>query len=261
MEEEPPEDPEVFEPEAPRQRIFVRPFLAPAGAPWDQGRAAGLEARLGAPLPLAEIVYQVQRLEPWRPGRPARFAAFYARARDVGEALEEVVEVDGQARAVRFVSARVQARKAQGAIALALLLGMLAASVGTAFAYALVARGADAERLESLTPAVAGKARLAKALDRQRRESRALENGGVRGLALSDYLSDLAWASAAKAPGARIDAVHWDHGLMAVEAHGDQPPFAAGDRQVTKVPKPIRPGLWLWGVEPAAHRSLGAGQP
>ncbi|HEX7761129.1 MAG TPA: hypothetical protein VF459_16605 [Caulobacteraceae bacterium] len=241
------------------QKVFVRPFSVVAGAPWDQARAAGLEARLGAPLPLAEVVYQLQRLDPWRPGRPARFAAFYVRSRDVGEALEATLQVDGRRRQVRFVSAREQARKARGVVSLALGLGLaLAATLGS-IAVALSVR-ADAEgRLANLAPALAAKMKLAKTLDRERKQSQALEIAGLRGRALSDYLSDLAWASAAKAPGSRIDALHWDHGLMAVEAHGDAAPFVAGERQISKIDKPLRPGVWLWGVSSAGHRGPARG--
>jgi hypothetical protein len=62
----------------------------------------------------------------------------------------------------------------------------------------------------------------------------------------------MAWAGAAKAPAAHIDALHWERGYMAVEVRGDTPPFANPDRAVLKADKPSRPGVWLWGVEPAA---------
>ncbi len=253
-EDEPPEA------SAQEPKVHARQFAAPAGAPWDQARAARLEARLGAPLPLAELVYQLRRLEPWRPGRPARFAAFYARSRDVGELLEAVVEVAGRPLAVRFVSASAQSRKARGLIAVALGVGVALAAVAGAVTLALSVRSDAEERLTSLEPALAAKTRLARALERQSKESRALETGGLRGRALSDYLSDVAWASAAKAPGARIDALHWDHGLMAVEAHGDTSPFV-GNREVTRIDKPLRPGLWLWGVAPASRTGLGHRDP
>jgi hypothetical protein len=246
-------------PPPPEPKVFVRQFATPAGAPWDQTRAAGLEARLGAPLPLAEVVYQLQRLDPWRPGRPARFAAFYVRAGHVGEMLEATVEVDGRARSVRFASGRVQARKARQALYVALALGLTAAATMAAVTVALSARGGAADRLAALEPQLEAKIRAGKALEQQHRDSRALELAGLRGRALSDYLDDLAWAAAAKTPEARINAVHWDHGLLAVEARGDAAPLAAGERQITKVEKPLRPGLWLWGVGPTTSKGAGRG--
>lgn len=241
---------EALEDDRTEQKVLVRQFSTPAGAPWDQVKTATLEARLGAPLPLTEVVWRLQRLEPWRPGRPARFAAFYARAREIGERLETVVEVDGRPVAVHFTSNREQARRARAVAMVGLAVGLVAAATAGSVFVAVSVRGDASDQLAALEPLLAAKTRLAATLERQRHDSRALEAGGLRGRALSDYLSDLAWASAAKAPGARIDALHWDHGLMAVEAHSDAAPFAAGDRVVTKLDKPLRPGVWLWGVSP-----------
>jgi hypothetical protein len=242
-------------------KVFVRQIATPAGPPWDQDRAARLEARLGAPMPIAEVAWRLRRLEPWRPGAGGRFAAFYVRAGEVGDGLTSTVEVDGRPAEITFTSGRVQAQQLRRLTTLALSAAVVCAVLGAAVTLALAKRAETADRLASLEAIVQAKARQARAADRQRREDRALEMGGLRGRALGDYLNDLAWASSAKAPGARIDAVHWDHALMAVEAHGDTSPFTASDRAASRIDKPLRPGVYLWGVGQPSRAALPSEAP
>jgi hypothetical protein len=68
---------------------------------------------------------------------------------------------------------------------------------------------------------------------------------------MDDLVKSLAWASTAKAPQARIEGLHWDHGFMAAEVRGDEAPFQRLDRPVQKSARPARPGVWLWGVAPS----------
>ncbi|MDR3511015.1 MAG: hypothetical protein P4L73_05235 [Caulobacteraceae bacterium] len=258
-------DDERLEPAAPPQaepKVFSKTISTPPGAPWDQARAAGLEARVAAPLPLGEVVYRLRRLEAWTPGRPARHAAFYVRARDVGEGFETTVQVDGRHIKVSFLSPAEQARRARRS----LMLFSVAAAAGlllfVAVAAAIAGRVSTEARLSALEQTAAARVRAAKAYERLKVQTRLLNAAGARGSSLADYLADLAWATAAKAPAAHIDALHWQHGYMGVEVRGDAAPFAAPDRTVIKADRPIRPGLWLYGVAPAARGSaVSAARP
>jgi len=58
--------------------------------------------------------------------------------------------------------------------------------------------------------------------------------------------------SAARTPDARIEALHWDHGLLAVEARGEYPPIAGSGPPPERSSKPVRPGVWLWGLKTGA---------
>jgi hypothetical protein len=194
-------------------------------------------------------------LDRWSPRRPGRHVAFYVRARDVGEGFETSVEVDGRAVKVRFLSPAKQARRARRSeLFLAGAVGACLIVVG-AFATAITVRENAETRLASLEQIGTAKLRAAKAYDRLKVQTRALDAAGVRSSRLSNYLSDLAWATAAKAPSAHIDALHWQHGYMGLEVRGDTAPFGASDRTVIKSDRPIRPGLWLYGVAPAAQRA------
>ena len=59
--------------ERPQPQVLVRVIVTPPGAPWEQARAAKLDAQHGAPLPISELIHQLRRLAPWAPGRPGRY--------------------------------------------------------------------------------------------------------------------------------------------------------------------------------------------
>lgn len=248
----------ILEPVGPK--VFARSISAPPGPPWDQARAARLEARLGAPLPLGEVVFRLYRLEAWGFGRVARYAAAYVRARDIKTALDTVVEIDGRRLRVRFISAAEQRRRARsfGFVAGAAVISVLA--LGLALTTALTVRSDAAFRLDGLDQQAAVRLREVGRLEALKDQTIRLNLADVKGESLGDYLRDLGWAAQAKTPGAHINSIHWEHGLMIVEVRGDGPPFTQTDRTVVKAAKPVRSGVWLWGVGPAgvaAPRSSG----
>ena len=244
---EPPEPP--TEPKA-APKVFVRTLLTPPGMPWEQSRTAELDARLSSPLPAGDVVYQLRRLEAWRPGSPARFAAFYVLARDVDGRLETQAQVDGRDVRVVFESREVAARRAKllGAVGLGSGVVVFALVLVTGLA---VGRRAELEgKLAAAEQLADSKLRSASSKARLKAQEQALRSWRDKGLPMSDILADLAWISGAKASGVRIDGVHWDHDLLAVEAPGGQPPLVVfGDRKLQRSAKPIRPGVFLWAVQ------------
>jgi hypothetical protein len=251
-------------PEPPGPTIFARSIAVPAGAPWDQRRAATLDAKLGAPLPLSDVVYKLWRLEAWAFRRPSRFAVAYVRAREIGDRFDATAIVDGRAIRVRLYSIRGQARRARvigiavGAAIVSVLL------VGGTVAQALATHAEVNTKLAGVEATLAVLEREADTLDRLKDQTRWLNASHVQGQSLNAALSDLAWASAAKNPAAHIDAIHWERGLMGITVRGDAAPLAETERSEIKVAKPLRPGVWLWGVGPAAaaarSSSVGAGR-
>lgn len=241
--------------EPPEPKVFTRTISAPPGAPWEQRKAATLEARIGAPLPLRELEFQVVRMDRWRPGQASKFAAFYVRTRDVGRRFSAEAIVDGQPVEAVFVGRGERASAARKtAIFAAAAVGGLALGA-ISLTVALSARHGAEAQLEELERLVRQKAALARAAEAERREAKALDQAGMAGRSLYGYLTDLDWASAAKTPTARIDAIHWDRGAIAVEARGDDPPFAEQGRHLTRMDKPLRPHVWLWGVGPGSPQA------
>jgi len=235
--------------------IFTRSFSVPAGLPWEQTRAAQLDARHGAPLPIEDAMSQIRRLDRWMPGRSGRFAAMYIRTRDFVGPFEANVEVDGSIVRVAFGATRRTGPTWSPHFRNGNLIAWLAASgtlatVSVGVSLSLAARseiGAELDQLEQLL------ARQAVATDRLHRERdlvQALSVAPGAGHRADQALADLAWASAGRSPDGRIVAVHWDHGLLAVETRGEATPFASSRRAVQRADRPVRPGVWLWAVSP-----------
>lgn len=247
---EPVETSENLEPaQSTNSKIFIRTLSVPPGAPWEQSRAARLDTRLGAPLPIGELVWRLQRLTPWRPGASSRWAVFYARIQDVGDRLSAALEVEGRPFRVTFVPLAEQARAARRGIFVALGVGVACVMVVAAVLSALAARSAANDRLETVEQLAALHLGEAQKEARIRDQERALDAEGMRGRSLDTFLRDLAWVSTAKAPNARIQALHWDHGYTAVEVRGDEEPFTRVDRGVRRSNKVLGRDVRLWGVD------------
>jgi hypothetical protein len=253
----PPEASPEAGPEPPQ--VFVRTFTTPVGLPWDQARAAQLEARHGAPLPIAELAHQLRRLEGWSYARPGRFAVFYVRRRDFKQPFETTLDVDGAAVRVAFGRRRRlaagQMDQLRGAAVVGAGLALAAVVVTAACVQASNVRAEAEARLERLEREAAAKLRLANRLGADREIRRALAAAQGASGTPEQVLRDLAWVTRARTPEARIVAVHWEQGLLAIEARGKAPPVSAIDREIVRSDKPLPSGLWLWGVGP-----IGAGE-
>jgi hypothetical protein len=234
--------------EALSPQVFSRGFSVPAGAPWEQARAAQLEVRHGSPLPISELSWRLRRLGGWGPGRPGRYVVFYVRNREFAEPFETTVAVEGELHRVSFGSAGEQLRRARRMAVLGVLVGALVVALGAGLVAGLNARARAASQLETLERLADLKTRQAGKLQLRLAQERELQTAVGAAGTLDDVISDLTWASAAKAPDARIAAFHWDHGLLAVESRGEASPFLPSDRQVERVARPIRPGIWLWAA-------------
>lgn len=250
------------EPVAPTQpQVFVRVFVTPPGAPWEQTKAADLEARHGAPLPIADLLFRVRRLAKWAPGRPGRFAVFYIRAQEFREPFETEVDVDGQPVKVAFGASAGQLEQIkQIGLAVGVLVAV-GAILGGGFMLALTARAELNTQIEALEMQSQQRLRAAQAYQKQKDLAQSLEVAVGRSGRMRDVVADLAWVATSKAPEARIIAVHWERGVLAVEARGEVAPFAAPDRRVERLEKPLRPGVWLWGVSHRGTDGLVSAEP
>jgi hypothetical protein len=246
-------------PEVSGATVFVRTISTPPGLPWEQARMADLDARSGAPLPLSDVVYRLGRLESWRPGRASRYFACYVRAREVGERLRASAMVDGRPVTLEFVSSAERARGLRRAAAIAAASAVTGLLVVAALVSALTVRSGSEARLKQIDSAIDARLRQARLIEGLVVQTGLLNAAHVRDQSVSDFLGDLAWVSRSRTPGAHIDILHWNHGYMGMETRGDTPPLGLVDRPVVKADRPLRPGVWLWGVgPPAAGPSLGA---
>jgi hypothetical protein len=221
-------------PTASKSEPFVRTFEIPPAAPWEQHQAADLEAMHGSPLPPGDAAVCIQRLEPWRPGRPGRFCAAYLRRSDVTG--EHVVRAIAGGQPVVFVfrsPKHAVARRSQRVrdILLGLFAGVAiisAALKSGTLHKANVAAAADAE--SSGRRALAIRA----ATERQAQAMRVLEGLHAEGRTGAELMTDLAWVGRHRLADVRIEAIDWNGGEMTVHATGQEPPLSPADRSVQR---------------------------
>lgn len=245
--------------EAPKPpQVFVRALSVPPGAPWEQARAARLDARHGAPLPIGELMHQVRRLEPWGPGKAGRYAALYVRAREYQAPFETDVEVGGRTLRAQFGARAVDRDRARMLALVAGLLVVSGAALGGGLMLALGARSEATARLEAAEQLAASRLKMAEGVRARQQQARELRDLVGQARPMGEVVGDLTWVATSKAPEARILAVRWEGGLLAAEARGETPPFQSVDRPVAKASRPLRPGVWLWGVGRPGARTGGA---
>jgi|GEM_PF-1189860 len=240
-------------------QVLVRTFATPAGLPWDQARAARLEARHAAPLPISELHYRLKRLGGWAAGRPGEFAVFYLRRSDLTGAFATTVDVGGEAIRVSFGAKSTPSVHLGelGMLMLSLILSFLI--LGAVLVSGWSIRQDTTQQLEALEQQTASKLNLGRKLQHDQAQDRALAVSQGTSGQVADVLDDLAWIAHARTPGARILSVHWDHGLMAIETRGSAAPVASTQRQLIRAAKPGLAGTWLWGVtRTAAAPSAGS---
>jgi hypothetical protein len=235
-------------PAAETPQVFVRTFTIPSGLPWDQARAAQLEARHGAPLPIADLVHRLRRLEPWAPGRIGRYAVFYVRRRDYSGPFETTIDVDGQTMRVAFGSRGLNLQRYRAAALAVCTVAAAGLAIVAMAVTVLGVRDSAEQQLTRLERESAVKLRIARAVEAGRQESRELAMAQGQSGRPTDVLDDIAWVARNRTSDARIVALHWDHGLLAVEARGELPPLGPSDRQMVRAQRPVRPGVWAWGV-------------
>lgn len=233
----------------PPPRVFARAVQAPVGWPWEQVRGAQLAARHEAPLPMDQMHLRLKRLTPWRPAQGALFAACYVRVAEIQKRFEARVEVEGRPVQVVFEPPHVLARRARRSLAVGVAAAAVAALLFVSIAGALLARAQGEEQLAVLERDATVKLQRAEAAQLIRRQSAALAAASP-GDRVAAPLADLAWAMAARAPDARIEAWRWEDGVSRVEARGEGSPFADPRRTVSREGATSR-GASLWRIEPA----------
>ncbi len=242
-------------------QVFARGIQTPSGLPWDQHRAAELEARMGAPAPINELHYRIVRIESWAFGQGGRYAALYVRSADMVEGLQVEADVDGRTVKAVFASPEVQSRQMR--TRLVYLVGALVISlvVAGALISALAVRADREERLDALEQRTARVDGQIARVGRDKSDARLLQTSALGSERLSDALMDLDWAGRTKAPDAHLQSLHWERGLMTVTTRGPAPPFTAPDREVRKADRPVGKWIWLWGIGRPGSASAVASAP
>ena len=225
---------------------FTRLVTAPPSWPWDQTRAARLEAQHTSPVSGDDVSIVVRRLKPWALGQDGKFVAIYLRGMDIRQGLKFDIEIQGQRLSVDMPSPGQKAAQANerlwriglagGAIACVLLMGVMT----------LQRRGAEADRLAEVENQLQRKAREAEGVARAKGDAAALAELGLGNRSLDQALTDLKQLSLKRDTATRIDAFYWNKGYWAIEARGTDAPIKDGTVPLQRSTKPVSKGVWLW---------------
>ncbi len=230
-------------------RPFTRVLSVPPAWPWDQARAARLEAQHTSPVSGDSINILVRRLEPWRLNEPGRYVAVYLRAGEARAGQGFDIEVQGRRVHIDLPSpalraAMIRERAWQAGAVIAIVLGM--GCLGT---LTFQRRDAFDDRLTADETRIHREAHLAKAVLQAGRDAQTLAGAGLDHQDLDQALADLKYVTLAKDPAVRVDAFYWNKGYWAVEGEGDAPPVRDANLNLQRSARPVRRGVWLWAAQ------------
>jgi hypothetical protein len=228
---------------------FTRVIATPAALPWDQVRAAELEARHTSPVSGAagaELTLVVKRLEPWKPRSAGRFVAVYLRGRVPGEGLSFHVDVQGRPVKVEVASKEAQAEALRRKVWLLGGVAVLSVCLVAQVVMTVQRRAAIEDQLATLEPQVERAVKLHSTAALAKKDAQALQELDLHGRRAEDLLRAMGVVAATRDPAARIEAFLWDSGDWALEVRGDAPPLRPEGPNLQKAPKAVRRGVGLW---------------
>lgn len=252
-------DPDIAQ-EAPKP--FTRVITTPAALPWNQVRAAELEARHTSPVSDAagaELTLVVKRLEPWRPRSAGRFVAVYLRGRMPDEGLSFHIDIQGRPVKVEVASKARQAEALRQKVWLVGGIAVLSVCLIGQIVLTVQRRAAIEDRLATLEPQVERSMKQYSSAALAKRDAQALEQLDLQGRRAEDILHALGVVAGTREPAARIEAFLWDSGDWALEARGDASPLRPEGPNLQKAPKAVRRGVGLWVRTGAAGAGGGVG--
>jgi hypothetical protein len=229
---------------------FVRIFGIPATSPWDQDRAAKLDAVLNSPLAESDVAICVRRLGLWSPSDSSRYCAAYLRKSQISDEHRVIRLIEGRDiefvfRSDRFVRARRARRMTDLALTVAACAAVLLASVK-----AIEARGDNVLALSGVEHGLRESLARQAEQDRESRFSQELAGASSQGRGGDNLMADLAWIARSRRADVQIDAVLWNGGTITLRTADQSNPIAGAERQVEQVDTADGD---VWRVAPRPH--------
>jgi len=225
---------------------FTRVVTAPPAWPWDQVRAARLEAQHTSPVSGDDVVVVVRRLKPWGFGQDGKFVAIYLRAMDIRQGLKFDIDVQGQHLTIDMPSPEQKARQSSARAWVMAFGGVLAIGLLLMIMLTVQRRAAEADRLTEVETQLQRRAHEAEGVARAKADAQALAQLDLGNRSIDNALADLKTLTLKRDAAARIDAFYWNKGYWAVESHGTASPVADATVPLQRSTKPVRKDVWLW---------------
>lgn len=214
---------------------FIVTLDAPSGFPWEQRRAAELAARHNSPLPLEDVILDVQRLGRWRLGEAGRFAAAFFRRDAVDGEAQHLARIDTFD--IRFIArddAASTARQRDRMLPIA-VGGITVLVFGACLWLAMSSRGARDAQLDARIAELELQVRQGEAAKRRLADKRDLGGERLAGSQASDMLEDLVWLARARDPGSAIRSLEWTPQALTLSTETPGAPIATRDRTISAV--------------------------
>ncbi|HTN41929.1 MAG TPA: hypothetical protein VLZ84_12300 [Asticcacaulis sp.] len=225
---------------------FTRMVSAPPAWPWDQARAARLEAQHTSPVSGDDVSIVVRRLKSWALGEPGKFVAIYLRGVDIRQGLKFDLDVQGQKLTIDMPSPQQKAGQMRQGLWRIGLTAAMAACVLAMGSLTLHRRATEADRLTAIENQLARKAREATGIRKAKADALALQELGLGNRTMDQALADLKTLSLKRDPAARLDAFYWNKGYWAVEVRGTEAPVKDATVALRRSDKSVRRDVWLW---------------
>jgi hypothetical protein len=227
---------------------FTRIINTPPALPWDQERAAKLEAKHTSPISTTatgqDLTIIVRRLEPWKPRAIGRFVAIYLRGSGHKLGLSFWVDVHGRQVKVDIPSKTGQTealKQKTWIIASVTIIGLCL--FGQA-ALTINRRSEVASRLDVLEIQTQRLTKQEASVSKAKQNAQALAELNMTGRTPEDVINALRTVTLSRDTNSRIEAFLWEEGDWALEVRGEATPLK--EMSMMKAPKPVRRGVWLW---------------
>jgi hypothetical protein len=219
----------------PAAEPFVRVFTIPAASPWDQDRAARLNAEAASPLPAPHAAIDVRRLELWSPGQPSRYCAGYLRKSQIKDELRIERFIEGRDVAFTFRSDALTREVRFQRLVDLVIAGMLVIALGLGLVKAINARSETRTALLSEEQSLRGDIARRQEAARDARVAVLLSGLAPEGRGGDDLMRDLSWLARSRRADVQIEDLVWNTGGIMVRTADDSNPIAASDHQVTQI--------------------------
>ena len=232
------------------ERGIFKPFTlvvsVPAAWPWDQMRAARLEAQHTSPVAGDDVSIVVRRLKSWALNEPGKFAVIYLRGGETHQGVKFELDIQGQRLVIDMPSPQQKAELAQQRLWRLILTACIVLSLLLTASLSFKRRAAEAEQIAQLEVRLDRGAKVAEGVERAKADAVALADLGLNHRRMDDALADLRTLSLQRDTTVRLEAFYWDKGYWAVEAHGTTPPIKDATIAMRRSTKPVRKDVWLW---------------
>jgi hypothetical protein len=225
---------------------FTRVITTPPSWPWDQMRAARLEATHTSPVAVEDVSIIVKRLEGWSFNEAGRFVAIYLRGSEARAGVSFKLDIQGKTINIDMPSKVQQATDAKAKAQILAMSLIITLGFGAMTAMSLKRREAMETRLGALEVRLEQQLRQARTLSRAKADAQSLEAQKLEANTYAKAIRVLDRVTNERDTQVRLDAFYWNRGYWGVESQGQGRPVKTLSLDLKRLVRPVRSGVYLW---------------